>query len=230
IIRVSMNDRIKEILQSNKIYMDVFSTLILGVMGLFVTFASYVVSESQLQESKIANYPHFHIEGQLIKDTQENVYNDHEMLVFNTGAPAYNIDINSYEFLEVEMRGSVDKTAIIPINGYYLGRINTQSPKGLVSKFIGPNNNGTLFELSSDLLDYSNSNDIYMQVSLKELVVISYVQRDGDENTQYFLDGKLMTYDKVELLLEINSVKSLIQFRELTPSKLENLLSSQENA
>ncbi|TOL77648.1 hypothetical protein CGH91_23305, partial [Vibrio parahaemolyticus] len=138
--------------------------------------------------------------------TQENVYNDHEMLVFNTGAPAYNIDINSYEFLEVEMRGSVDKTAIIPINGYYLGRINTQSPKGLVSKFIGPNNNGTLFELSSDLLDYSNSNDIYMQVSLKELVVISYVQRDGDENTQYFLDGKLMTYDKVELLLEINSV------------------------
>ncbi|MBE8715889.1 hypothetical protein [Cellvibrio polysaccharolyticus] len=206
----------KKFLEKNKIYFDIVSSVMFGAAALFISLASYNLSKEQLEISKVSTRPHFYIDKVLYKNPETKEYNDSEMNIYNAGAPAYNIDIVHYEFIEVQYYGKDPMTKLLLVSGYYLGQINNYTPNGLISTLKGPGNNGVMAALDFRSLDIAKSRDEYFELKLKLLVAITYSGNNGESTTEYYLDQKQVSRSSVESMITASKEQFPIYLRETT--------------
>lgn len=206
----------KKFLENNKIYFDILSSVMFGGAALCISLASCSLSKEQLEISEVSTRPHFYIDTVLYKDPETKMYNDSEMSIYNAGAPAYNIDIAHYEFIEVQYYGKNPRTKILLVSGYYFGQFNNHTPNGLISTLKGPGNNGVMAALDFRSLDIAKSRDEYFELNLKLLVAITYSGRGGESTTQYYLDKQQVSRSSVESLLTTSKEQFPIDLRETT--------------
>lgn len=216
----------KDFLEKNKIYFELTSSIMFGLAALFISLASYNISKEQLNTSKLNNNPHFYIETELHKDEKTKMYTDRIQKIYNAGAPVYNLNINKYEFIEVKYFGEQQKTIFVPVNGYYPSQFPTHSPTGLLSTFMGYNNNSIMGELYNLSLEYTKKSDDYFELHFKNIVSISYMGRDEEQNTVYFLDRSRVSKDIVEGMINIHENFPLIDFESAT---VESLIKAAKN-
>lgn len=216
----------KKFLENNKIYFEMTSSIMFGAAALFISLAAYHLSKEQLEVSKISSKPHFYIEEVLIKDPKTKKYNDAELYIKNAGVAAYNINVKTYEFIEVQYFDKEKEDKKILISGYYSAQLSKHSPVGLVSTLIGPGNNEAMAKLDSSSLDYIQKNDDYFEFKLVSLVVISYLDKFNEKKTEYFLNRSQVDRSEIDKLIRIGKNQFPVNLRMAT---VEFLLETAKN-
>jgi len=212
----------KKFLKKNKIYIDAFSSILIGVAAVMVAYASYTVSGQQLLLAEVSLQPHFHVETSYTYDHQKEKYTEIDLSLFNSGAPINNAEFSIKSFLVVDhnINGENEVTEF-PITGYYSTQSGYQIPSGKLVTFKGHLNNEKFFRLYWEFLDENKGNKYgFVDLNLKHIVVVSYRDRKGILGKAYFIDRELVSFDAVADKLEKHEKTFPVKLTELTADRL----------
>lgn len=173
--------------------------VLVSVAALIVAYYSYVISENQLFVSTIGVEPHFYVDDVPLYDEKAQSWNEHELKIFNVGAPVANIrtTVNSF-YLVDDLKEKGKKW--IPIIGYYYASFRTGEPTGKITTHKGYNNADKDFRATQAI--YRDQNDSYIFIELKHVVFISYRSFNGVSKQVCFMDTSLVDCSDVENLKE----------------------------
>jgi hypothetical protein len=102
------------------------------------------------------------------------------------------------------------------VSGYYFGQFNNHTPNGLIATLKGAGNNAVMAALDFKSLDAANNHGEYFEFQLKLLVAITYISRDGESTTEYYLDRKQVSRASIESILKISEEQFPLELREAT--------------
>jgi hypothetical protein len=208
-------------LTKNKVFFEIFSSSLLGFAALFVGYASYQVSEAQLQVSRVATEPLFYIETILFKNTESQKYDEKELRIYNAGAPVYNISTRSYTFININLlKSEHSKSVYIPINGYFDMTFSTHAPKELIATLRGHNNNYHAARISKLFLERSEKNQTYIDNKLITITTVSYRNALNEDHKIAFLDRNIVKIEEVMPLIKIHENSHLLELSTITPESL----------
>jgi hypothetical protein len=190
----------KQFLERNKIYFEIFASLLFGSAALFVSLASYHISNQQLALNSQAQQPHFSVQTTYIRDQATGKDDDTQLFVSSISGFAYNLHCQVYSFLDVGMfTGGKRKDSLIPVIGYYPVSQHTGSSVGTLYVFSGNHNNEHLLGLADSLKkEQLPPGQTLVEVKLMNLVVIDYLDVTNVSHKAYFLDGEAIPEDKAE--------------------------------
>ncbi len=211
---------IKEWLEKNKIFFEIISSILFGMAALAISISSCNISNLQLDTSLAAITPHFYIQNVLFMNPETGYYDEEEMYIYNAGNPVYNIDIREYTFIGVHFFGKHEKEGYIPIYGYYSAQFNEHQPTGKLSTFKGFKNNQHYGNLYKELLNMPKQ-EVYFEIGIIHLVLITYVDKFGNTGKKYFLDKESIQEDKVIHLIRLHEKKIMpLVFDKITVETL----------
>lgn len=194
----------KSFLERNKIYFEIFTSLLFGLAALFVSLASYRISNQQLALNSQAQQPHFSVQTSYIFNPGTQKYDETQLYVNNVSGFAYNIHCQVYSFIALTL--SVDgkrETSLVPLIGYYPVSHRTDSSVGTLFVFSGGANNARYIGLENSLRNEPLPvNKSFVESKLENLVTIDYLDTTNVKHTSYFLDGEAIEEDEAKKKLE----------------------------
>src|ERR1051325_1993928 len=142
----------KQFLERNKIYFEVFASLLFGAAALFVSLASYHISNQQLALNSQASQPHFSVQTTYIRNDATGKDDDTQLFVSSFSGFAYNLHCQVYSFLDVGLfTDGKRKDTLIPVIGYYPVSQHTGASVGTLFVFSGNHNNEHFVGLAASL-------------------------------------------------------------------------------
>src|SRR6185503_11201231 len=110
----------KRFLEQNKIYFEIFASLLFGSAALFVSLASYHISNQQLALNSQAQQPHFSVQTTYVHNDGTGKDDDTQLYVSSSSGFAYNLHCQVYSFLDIGLfSGGKRKDSLVPLIGYY---------------------------------------------------------------------------------------------------------------
>lgn len=217
-------------LEKNKIFFEIFSSVLLGLAAIFVAYASYQVSEAQLEVSRVATEPHFYLEETLFLDAETQMYNEEELRLYNAGAPAYNIYAFVRTFIVVDLFKKDVSPVFVPVIGYFSAKFLSQSPEGLIATFKGHLNN----HYSARLHFATLNQDVmkgrpYFEHHFVNVTVVSYRNSLGEDRKIAFRDRSQVDPDDIAPLLKLYWERRILKLKEITVDSLLEAVSEQIN-
>ena len=212
-------------------YIELLSSVLIGVAAVMVAYASYTVSEQQLLLAEISLEPHFHVETTYIFDPKMERYVESELYVFNSGAPINNSDFSVKSFLVVEHESNAGRREThIPIIGYYPAQFNHQAPLGKLVTFKGHLNNENFNRLYREFLDEETKKKYgFVDINLEHITTVDYRNRKGVAGKAYFFNRELVAKDMVINRLNQHEGMFSLEIEGLTAEQLMNKIPEYEN-
>lgn len=195
--------KIRSWLNRNKIFFEISSSLLLGVAGIFVAYASYQVSTAQLEISRIATEPHFYVDTVLIQSPETQDFDNEEMYVQNAGAPAHNISVSARTFISVDLFEVDQDQVFVPVLGYFSGKFQTYEPVGLIVTFKGHLNNHHAARLYFSVMnpDVMKGRPFFAHTFFT-ITEISYKNALGEDRVEYFRNSSQISAESAKPFLK----------------------------
>jgi hypothetical protein len=190
-------EKIRTWLTANEIFFKTIATIFFSASALFVSIASYLVSNQQLTMAKTVADPHFYLQILQIRNPDTEFFDDSIGIVSNNGGPADNISIDVKSFIEIRNTKRFGKSVYLPVDGYFCCQQRSQSSTGEIAKITGPKNNRNFHTLYLEALNRNhNEKDGENFVFLAEVVAttVRYQTRYQSDGTDYFLGTQKVDY------------------------------------
>lgn len=197
-----MVTRIRIWLKQNKIFFEIFSSVLISGTALFVSIAAYNVNKQQLLTSELAALPHISVEKRLIRDEMSGKFDHDELVVSNYGSPIYNTNIKVRTFLKVKTYDLKSKEFFIPIIHYYHAQYTSGEPTGVLSTFKLAGNNATFGRLYDEALTEAREKGHFIEVEIARIVTVQFNDRLNRPNTEYFFDTSHVSRESVQNLIK----------------------------
>lgn len=208
-------------LEQNKVFFEIFSSVLLGIAGIFVAYASYHVSESQLEVSRVATEPHFYVDKLLFRNPETEKFDEEELYLHNVGAPAHNISAKLRSFITVDLFDASYKPVVVPVLGYFPGQFPTNAPTGLIATFRGHLNNQLAAELHFSILDPEKMKGRpFFDHTLFSIVEVSYQNALGQDRKVYFRNTSQISPEAAQHLLNLHEEKQPLELSTITVDSL----------
>lgn len=215
------HQKIRLWLEQNKVFFEIFSSVLLGIAGIFVAYASYHVSEAQLEVSRIATEPHFYVEKLLFRNPETQKFDEEELYLHNAGAPAHNISVKLRSFIKVDLFDASSKPIIVPVLGYFPSQFPTNAPTGLIATFRGHLNNQLAAELHFSILDpEKRKGRPFFDHTLFSVVEVAYQNALGEDLKVYFRDASQISPEAAQHLLSLYEDKMPLELSTITVDSL----------
>jgi len=191
----------RKCLDRNKVFFETISATLLGVMALCLILQSNRISkyQAQLAKSQIelsqqladrdmtTHLPEFHLSMKHVVEEPIGHCIEDRILIYNEGAPLYDLDPRFIVFIKVEtgMLGE-QRTAFVPIHGYYFNLFRTGKATGLVATIAGDRNRVGLYELDQAFSAYAKAKGDIGFISIERFIRIRYQDKFGSSNEAFF--------------------------------------------
>lgn len=199
-------DKIRNWLDTNKIFFETIVAVGLTVMAIMLTLMSINVSDKSNQISfyetelmKMENQPIMHFDVNYLYHFENNSeYWEERLTINNVGSPLKEFDCDTMVFIRISYRenGNLSKFALIPINDYYLISLPTGSLSGRLTNITGyynPNekiwNHNKVIQTGLLFIEFAENNNASGYIEIVRFVKTEY--RDIFENIHtdiYFVD------------------------------------------
>lgn len=189
---------LREFLVENKIFIDVFSSVFVGIASIIVGEAGIVftnlqlkISKQQLILQKQETQPVFRIVFSLNKDENSGKYTDEYISIYNDGKPikSFNSEIHTYyKIIYTSMDNNIyNEEYYIKVNGFYLLKHTTQNLTGELLYGGIANNNAEYARLYFEASDCSKNGEYYF-TERYSLIKIAYKDINNENHIVYFKD------------------------------------------
>lgn len=186
----------REWLETNKIFFETASYIILGLMGIILTINSNKVAKNEYQLHKAENTPLFKISVEPFYDSTTSKYNTEVLTIVNEGQAITkkDIEISVYYTLEYDSLG-FQTILKIPIYDYYFTSFSNNNFTGNLLTTLGVNNNSEYARVYNHFLNRAH-NGVFYFFNKIIFVRIKYNDIENEMGTKYF---KIETYNGIEI-------------------------------
>lgn len=219
----------KAFLERNKIFFEIFTSVLLGIMAIIVSYQANLISEAQL---KVANESQQISERQYLPEIEAKLQRmdstsgkeRYKLVISNIGESMY--EFQSYEIAYLSIRelqilyknevptpDSHLKVAMIPLTNYFPNvRYVINYDKGVINTLeIDSNNTTTL--LSKHLAQKYKNTKKSIDIRIESFIRVNYKDKFGSEHTNYFRFG--MFGESIAIDNE-KGIRTFSEYREMT--------------
>ncbi|WP_136582070.1 hypothetical protein [Psychroserpens sp. NJDZ02] len=224
--------KIKKFLKKNKIYFNVLTTLLLGLMAIIVSYNSNVIANEQKQMSYYENTPDFNLSQEIKRDSTGYI-REIAVKVSKFGGKAKNISIRikSYAHFEIIDQQNNKLNKYIHLTGCFNESYRTGENKGDIRLLKGFDNN-IKFDEFTRVMSTELIKNGYTPLLINPLFIIriNYTDFLNNKKEEYydvsFVDGVLIEKSdfKVELFENKKLSSQSIPITNLDAFKLESYL------
>lgn len=134
-------DAVREWLNKNKVFFEVFSACVFGMMGLVVSWSAARVAQYQAVIAETEVTPQLRADVEFERDPDTRMVTDDVLRVYNDGYRVRDVTMHAVTFLEVQATGVGDERPRYLWITYYGSSFHTGGSTGLLSTFRGFQNN-----------------------------------------------------------------------------------------
>lgn len=223
---------VKIFLANNKIFIDIFSSLAIGIAGVCVSRASLNVSKLQAKLATISVSPHIRIVSQYKINPVSEVANDIIVKIYNDGYPLTDFHCDQKSILVVS-RNMGAKSIAVAMPVVYLSIENaTDNATGLLDTLSQKNNNLITKKLTTAFIHQSAINGNYYNFDITTILKITYINSLDQRVARYYTvtppdEGELLSSDKAKAMLAKYNAKTymLRDIDAITPDMVIKALS-----
>ncbi len=228
----SVVERAREFLTKNKIFFETITATSLAVMGALLSIASLRNSLEQTRQEKIKSQPLFAVQAGAIFNDATKKYDDIVVTVRDVGSPMQSFTEELHSFLYVRTIypfPGKEQVTELAVTGYLPISRPTGDATGLLCTLSGYRNNALLADLDRATYTLAKAKGGFAQVSVGNLLEVSYTDLFGTPNHLYFnvneFGGRPISKQDADALISISDkqIKTAIHF-ELSTAKPEDLL------
>lgn len=194
----------REFLERNKIFVEIFSGLLLGAMALIVSFASLQVSRNQTRLQEVQVSPSFSIQIHQKFNEASQKFSDGVLTIDNNGYSISEFSAKLMSFFQVTRtnRHLKEATEYIPIV-YLCCQFSTQDGTGRLTTFKQRFNESHASRLERELRKIKVPGDIEYSGGVINILTVSYKDSLGKYHTKtydvrYFNGGIELDISKEE--------------------------------
>jgi len=165
-------NRTREFLKRNKIFFEIFSSILLSAMALTVSISSYQTTVRQAENEELLNMPLIKIPSEQF--SWKGVNDSEKLTIENVGGYAYNFTTNKKVFLLCKyspLNGGTPKQIYLPINDI----LDTSSPAnnytGIIEYYYTFCNMDFFHNLYKQSIDIKEA---YIEIYLLKYVTVTY--------------------------------------------------------
>ena len=220
---------------------EVVITIIISIVGVFISWQAYKISELQAEIARNSLLPNIQVNEIQKIDEQTGDFYETVLQISNLEGKIYNFDSEIVTFLSCEY---VDKNGDIyiediPLFSYYIVRYNSGNNIGVLEEKITAGNWNRVKQLRSKILEYNKTSGESLYMEIDTYVAVKYIDLLNDEQILYYSidlfdttimdkdDGKVKFdryYELVKKDLYINPNNEEIEIEEV----IENIFKISE--
>ncbi len=189
---------IREWLERNKIFFEVFSYLFIGAITVLLTCVSINLTQQQTEIQKqqailIKNerQPIFMVTFPLQKLSNTEKFDTETIEIYNNGNIFKRLDFDIQMFYNLEYKipkQNINESYYIPIRGYYFAQFRFQSFTGKLVEGFLKNNHLNFIRIYNETIEKSKDETYYF-IKKITLTKLYYQDIDNDYDTIYFNNG-----------------------------------------
>lgn len=198
--------KIRDFLQRNQIYFEIFSSILLSIMALIVSVNSCQISKQQLANEERLNMPRIKISHEQLSSKEAN--DSEKIIIENVGGHAYNYNIEKRVFLSCKyfpLNGDNSKQICLPIQDILDTSFPTNNYTGVIESYY------TICTVKYFNELYNQARDIkgFLDLQLLKYISISYFDfKDELHEELFIIDGvyqgrKIEKNDKISKLFSV---------------------------
>jgi hypothetical protein len=200
------SERVRGWLNTNKIYFEIATAILIGGASLVVSWAALRINERMLVATEISALPHFSLAKRARLDPESRAYIEETLVLLNNGAPVSNVTWSVKTFLVLESYTPRKTRIYVPLIGYFFAQQPTASVTGELSSIAGHQNLlkfSRLYRASLDRNAASTTEQAFL--GLETISVVTYEDRFGRPSVAYFRDYSKVSEAEVKSLLEYSA-------------------------
>lgn len=184
-----MLQKIRTFLENNKIFFEIFSSVILGIMGVIISISAIKVTQYQNTLAERELLPIMEIKEYLEKD-EENSYLESIIQISNVGGALYGFQSDTICILNINYltedlkKGTIKKE----LDGYYYYGRSTQASTGILKTIGGYNNYYNLSDLELEIMGqkYKEYGIYSLEIEIETYLRIEYYDVLDKKHTEYY--------------------------------------------
>lgn len=205
-------------------------TIILGLASLITASATIKalniqnhIQKETLKLQQKAEQPIFNISKDLLDYDENGVYDTYVLNIYNEGATSQNVNVSITTLFECKIcKQDSQKTFLFNISGYYWAQQTHQNLTGLLFRAFLVNNHSYFCDLYNSTIEKSISPEYYF-ISHFDLIHITYVDINGDNQSIYYKDRTLIDKNLYEnIISSITNKNNPIDIEKVTFDDLVN--------
>ena len=214
--------RTRDFLQRNKIYFEIFSSVLLSFMALIVSINSCQISKQQLANEDRLNMPRIKVSHEQLSSKEAN--DSEKIIVENVGGHAYNYHIEKKVFLSCKyfpLNGGDSKQICLPIQDILDTSFPTNNYTGVIESYY------TICTVKYFNELYNQTRDVkgFLDIQLLKYISISYSDFKDELHEDLFIIDGVYQGRKIEKNDKINKLFSIkFPSYRISEIKLEQIL------
>lgn len=181
-------ESIRRWLERNKIFFEVFASVVLGAMAVIVSVASLRISSIQATLQRVQMSPAVTAEMQVVYDEERNSYTGEVLTVTNNGSPLSEFRATLSSMYEVSRDSADGKSSVIVPVGYLCCSFGTGAVTGLLMTYRQSNNNGQAARIEGELREATTSlRSVYYGLRLLHVLDVSYKDLLGESHRRLLI-------------------------------------------
>lgn len=176
-------------LKKLKIRWEVVITIIISIVGVFISWQAYKISELQTEIAKSSSLPNIAIKEMQVLDEETGKCIDTKIQISNLDGKLNNYNSQIVTFLKCQYYDEDNNIyfADIPVESYYILGNKSGTTIGIIENKGTASNYSKIEFLRQDIKEYNkNSGNKYLSVIMKSYLKISYVNLLGENETLYY--------------------------------------------
>lgn len=176
--------KLRNFLNRNKIFFDIFSSILLSIMALIVSIVSCQINNRQLKNEELINMPRFKISKKQF--TYETNNDSEKLTIENVGGYASNYIIDKKVFLSCKyypLNGEENRQIYLPIDDVLDTSIPYNNYTGIIKESYSITTIKNFNKLYQQSLNIEKGN---LEIELLYYIVISYVDFRNQQHVNYF--------------------------------------------
>lgn len=199
----------RNLLRNNKVFFETLTPIIIGGLGLYITFLQLNINKQLMELQTIQMQPAFRIKYNLHQNTV-GFYNTESIEIYNDGYNIKNFDykINVFYEIDYKFQDNINKS-YIPIDGFYFAQNKSSNLSGFMAMGICENNNEKIHQLYLDCIR-NCINDNYFFIKRIPLIKIKYTDINKIVHHQYFNEyNEISENEYNEFIIQTKNIEHL---------------------
>ncbi|ODA41815.1 hypothetical protein [Desulfosporosinus sp. BG] len=210
---------------NNKIFLDVFVTLLVGFMAATLAYQANQIAEKQTTIMEIQAMPQFTLSSMQVETLNGGQYG---IIVNNDGSPVRGLTYNLAVFLSI---GTKNKKISIPIDGFYGEDDFTNNGKGKILTIYGTESEEMYSNIEKEMGQLIKSMNQPTTFRILQYARLNYMDVLGKFHNDYFViplvsTGMLLTPEEGEKVFREYENGNKISLKTVTSSDLQKIINS----
>ena len=184
-----MVQKARTFLENNKIFFEIFSNVILGIMGIIISISAIRLTKYQNILTERELLPVMEIR-EYLEENEENLYLEENIQISNVGGALYGFQTDMACVLNINYitegleKGTIKKE----LDGYYYYSRNTQAATGILEIIGGYNNNYNFSNLQLEIMEgkYKEYGISFLEIKIESYLKIEYYDVLDNKHTEYY--------------------------------------------